>query len=286
MVLELLTNIFKLRQKPILMFFEAFLLTIIAVVFSNIIFSGSFISISILALITIGALPLFNNLYSFDSYLTSYNKTFFQRHKKIILLLFYFFIGVVFAFVIIYFFSSASVKESLFVVQFQELDKIGVIRDGITGNFSLGGEVNQFGLAFKTIFLNNLLVILSATVLSFFYGAGGLLLIAWNASILAAAIVRDVIFSFSMVNSSSLLAPFVGVFKSVVNFIGFIPHGFFEIAAYFLVSLGGAIFARDLFRGSFTTDFKWLIIRDFLYLVLVAFIFIILGALIEASYFL
>ncbi|MCK9293029.1 stage II sporulation protein M [archaeon] len=286
MVLELITNIYKLRQKPILMFFEAIILTLFSVFFSLLIFSGESVSFSILAFITIGALPLFNRLYAFDSYLTGYNKSFFKRHKKIILLLFYFFLGIIFAFVVIYFFSPATVKDSLFSVQFKELDKISSVRSGITGDVVSGSEFSQFGLAFKTILFNNLIVILSATLLSFFYGAGGLFLIAWNASILAAAIIKDVIFSFSTVNSSLFFAPFVGVFRSIVNFIGFIPHGFFEVAAYFIVSLAGAIFARDLFRGVFTTDFKSLVVKDFLYLFLLAIIFILIGALIEASYFL
>ncbi len=286
MVLELITNFQKLRHKPALMFIEAIVLTVLSVVFAVSLFPENYTSIAILAFLTIGALPLFNRLYSYDSYLSSYSQNIFLRHKRIIKLLFFFFLGVFVAFILVYFVAPANVQDKLLTSQFSELQGIDEIRESITGQATAHDvSGSKFKEVFYLIFKNNLLVVFTATVLSFFYGAGGLFLIAWNASILAAVLVKDIIISFSMASGSGLLTPLIGTYHSFISFLGFVPHGFFEVLAYFIVSVAGAVLARDLFRGMFTTDFRYRVIKDFIYLFIIAIICLIIGALIEACYF-
>jgi uncharacterized membrane protein SpoIIM required for sporulation len=283
MVLELITNTLKLRHKPYLMFFEAILLTIISIFFSISIFPGRYASIAILAFLTIGAIPLFNKLYSYDSYITNYKKHFFQRHKQIFILLFFFFLGILFTFVTSYFVLNENTSQHLFTAQFEELEKIAEIRNTITGNLTIN-ELNdsKFRSVFGLIFKNNFLVVLAAIILSFFYGAGGLFLIAWNASLLAVVIINYI---SSAVYGVGAAASLIGAKHGFLVFLGFVPHGFFEILAYFIASVAGAMFARDLFKDIFSTPFKWHAIRDFLYLFVFAIICLVIGALIEASYF-
>jgi len=283
MVLELITNTFKLRSKPYLMFFEAIVLTIFAIFFSNFIFPGKYLSVAILSFIIIGAVPLLHRVYSYDSYIVSYSKPFFTRHKQIFILLFFFFLGVVFTLVTAYFVLNENVSENLFTAQFEELEKVSDVRNSITGDFSLQTtSTNKFWSIFRLIFNNNLVVVFFAIILSFFYGAGGLFLIAWNASLLAVVIINYI---SNAVYHTGINAAIMGSTHGLVAFLGFIPHGLFEVLAYFVASVAGAIFARDLFKGIFKTSFKWHAIKDSIYLFLLAVACLVISALIEASYF-
>ncbi len=283
MVLELITNSFKLRYKPYLMFFEAIILTILSIFFAIKLFPGKFSSIALLAFLTIGALPLFNKLYSYDSYISNYSKPFFVRHKKIISLLLFFFVGILFTFVCASFVLGENTSNQIFSAQLEEIEKIDSLRSNITGNLVLDDVSNvKFREVFGIIFKNNLFVVFAAIILSFFYGAGGQFLIVWNASLLSTVIVNYI---SSIVVGTGFQATLHGAKHGLLSFIGFIPHGLFEVLAYFAAGLAGAIFARDLFKGIFSTPFKWHATKDFLYLFLFALICLLIGALIEASYF-
>ena len=268
-----------------MMFFEAFILTIISVIFSVLLFPKEFCSIGILAFITIGALPLFNKLYSYDSYIYSYNKSFFKRHEKIIKLLFYFFLGVFVSLVLVFFISGPTIQDKLFYTQNLEVENISEIRSDITGNF-IGSPNSNFQKAFSEISKNNLGVMFTAILLSFFYGAGGLFLIVWNASILSFVVIQDILMSFAAVSGHGVLSFLYGVLNSFINFLGYLPHGIFEFLAYFFASVAGAILARDLFKGVFTTEFAGRALKDFLLMILIALLSYFIGTLIEACYFL
>lgn len=283
MVLEFITNTYKLRQRPYLMFVEAVVLTLLSFFFANAIFSNEYVSVAILCFLTIGALSLFNKLYSYDSYIVNYSKNFFKRHKQIFVLLFYFFIGVVFSFIFLFFILNQNTSNNLFSAQYHELEKIAQVRSTITGDLFLDKESSSvFKEVFLIIFKNNFFVVLAAIILSFFYGAGGLFLIAWNASLLAVVLI-NYITSFSI--KAGIFNSFFILKHGFVGFLGFVPHGFFEILAYFVASVIGAIFARDLLKDIFSTPFKWHSIKDLLFLFLFAIVCLLIGALIEASYF-
>jgi uncharacterized membrane protein SpoIIM required for sporulation len=286
MVLELLINISKLRHRPIYIFIEAIFLTIISIIISFALFPENYTSIAILGFLTIGALPLFNNLYAYDSYLFNYNKSFFNRHKRIITLLFYFFLGVLITFIFAYFLFPSNISKEMLGAQFGEIDNISDIKASITGQ-TTGHNINSnnFWNVFNLIFKNNILVMITATLLSFFYGAGGLFLIVWNASILSAVLIRYILSAVSFAAGQGLWTPFIAIYHGFVAFLGFIPHGFFEVLAYFFVSVAGAMLARDLFKGVFTTDFKWFAIRDFFYMFLLAVFSLVIGAIIESLSF-
>jgi len=287
MVLELLINTDKLRHSPSLMFLDAVILTTMSIIFAIVLFPNNNTSIAALAFITIGAVPLFSKLYSRDSYISNFDKTFFQRHKTIICLLLWFFLGIFVTYLGAYFILPQGASANVFSSQAGEISGIAKIQASIgTGDLiGVSSEYSRFKEVFFLILINNLLVVLSATLLSFFYGAGGLFLISWNASILSLVIAKDIGISFAGVASGSA-SMFTGIWYTILNFFSYLPHGLPEIIAYFLVSVAGAMFARDLFRGIFTTDFKWVALLDFIYLFVLAAVFLAIGALIEASYFL
>jgi len=286
MVLELITNIQKIRHRASYIFLEAIIITIISIFFAYTLFPEKYVSTAIMGFITIGFVPIFNRLYSYSSYVYNYNKNFFQRHKRMMWLLFYFFMGVFVGFILVYFIAPSNVSNSILSSQFSEIHAISNLSNSLTGQVS-GSIVsgNNFWNVFFLIFKNNITVMSGAILLSFIYGAGGLLLIAWNASILSAVIIKDMIMSFAGLPSHSLWFVLVGLYHSLLTFISYLPHGFFEILSYFLASVAGAMLARDLFKGLFSTSFKWKAAGDFLLMFLFAVLFLVIGALIETYSF-
>jgi len=286
MVLELITNIQKIRHRASYIFLEAIIITIISIFFAYTLFPEKYVSTAIMGFITIGFVPIFNRLYSYSSYIYNYNKNFFQRHKRMMWFLFYFFMGVFVGFILVYFIAPSNVSNSILSSQFNEIHAISNLSNSLTGQVS-GSVVsgNNFWNVFSVIFKNNITVMSGAILLSFIYGAGGLLLIAWNASILSAVIIKDIIMSFAGLPSHSFWFILVGLYHSLLTFISYLPHGFFEILAYFIASVAGAMLARDLFKGLFSTSFKWKAAGDFLLMFFFSVIFLVIGALIETYSF-
>jgi hypothetical protein len=279
MVLELIIKSEKVRNAPLLMFLDAIILTLLAMLISIWMLPSQYISMAVLAFITIGAMPIFHTLYKKDSYLINYNKPFFQRHKSLILLMIFFFLGILAGYIMMYFVLPLNLQQSIYNIQFSEVGGIQQISGTITGNAT---NVNS---PFKIILKKNLLLMLIALILIFFYGAGGLFLIAWNASILATVIVKDIAISFYGTAISNIPQYFVALGKAVINFIGYLPHGIPEILGYLIISIASAIFANDLFKGVFSTEYKWKAILDIILLCAIAVGLLVIGAAIEASYF-
>lgn len=287
MVMEFIFNPAKISKNPSIIFFEAVFLSLISVLFAVFVFPKEYVSIGILAFITIGAIPVFAKLFSYSSYLFNYSESFFVRHKTLFLEITYFFLGIFTAFVFLFFLLGPTTKEVVFSTQLHEIEGVANLRQSITGQISetkLANE-NNFTKVFKIVLVNNLNVVLRAAVLSFFYGAGALFLIAWNASILATVISSDIFANAGLILSSPL-GIFNAILQSFINLLGYIPHGFPEMLAYFVISFAGAMFARDLMKGLFTTEFRWKVIVDLLFMISLSLFLLIIGALIEASYFL
>lgn len=285
MVLEFIYSTQRISRHPSIIFFEALILSVLAALLARFFFIPEHISFGILIFITIGFIPIFAKLFSYNSYLFNYSSNFFQRHKTIMLQLLYVFLGVFVAFTFIFFIVNTETREVMFSTQLSEIDKITHTRNTLTGQVS-GTQIKKesnFSNAFNLIFSNNLGVVIRAGLLSLFYGAGAIYLIAWNASILATAIANDILVNLGgVVGVSGMLE---GIGNALITLIGYIPHGLPEVLAYILISLAGAIFARALIKGLFFTEFRWVIIKDLILLVISAIALLLVGALIEASYF-
>jgi hypothetical protein len=369
MLLSFIYSPSKLYHKPVLLFFEAIFLTVISFLLSLFIFPKDYLSFGILMFLTIGSIPIFTKLFSYNSYLSNYQKPFFKRHSSLLGALGYFFLGVFVTYVVFFFLFSINynletynihdkivletetntntffyelvetnnnslkvylyqnnqpikqgtfsvgeyisfkgyefnktylitdldneivlsigngLRENIFFVQLKEQAGIATARSSLTGQIINTQKDSKFSQAFSLIFNNNFNVIIKATLMSFFYGAGALFLISWNASVLASVVASSIFVSMAPVISQGIKGFFIGIFHSLYLFLGYLPHGLPELLAYFLVSFAGAMFIRDLLKGLFKTEFKYKILKDLLFIFLLAFILLFLGALIEASYF-
>jgi uncharacterized membrane protein SpoIIM required for sporulation len=116
------------------------------------------------------------------------------------------------------------------------------------------------------IFANNIYVLIFTLLFSLIFGAGAIFILAWNASVIAAAV--------GIFTESKLSALPMGLARYLI-------HGIPEIAAYFVGAMAGgiisvAIIRRDMAKGKF-----WDILQDSLNLVILAVVILLFAALIE-----
>jgi uncharacterized membrane protein SpoIIM required for sporulation len=139
------------------------------------------------------------------------------------------------------------------------VQQYGVETSKITGSFSSADR-------FLAIFSNNIYVLIFTIVFSLIFGAGGIFILAWNASVIAAAIG---IYTKSQLNQLP-----IGLARYMI-------HGIPEIAAYFFGLVAGGILSIAIIKKDYKNDRFWDIIQDVLNLVIVAVIILVIAAAIE-----
>lgn len=136
---------------------------------------------------------------------------------------------------------------------------------GVTTANALTGQITSKD-RFFAIFSNNIYVLIFTLILSLIMGAGVIFILAWNASVIAAAI---------------------GIFaKSQIHHIPaglgrYLIHGLPEIAAYFIAALAGGILSIGLIRHGIKHEKFFDMIEDILLLILIAIGVLFIAALIE-----
>lgn len=175
----------------------------------------------------------------------------FSRQSETFVIYSAFFAGMVIALSLAFVVLPQNFVSELFNEQISQIGKINLILGGAT-----------FGDTFGKIVQNNLVVMAVAFVFALLFGIGAIFILAWNASVLAAAI--------GIVTKSS------GVTDALVTFL---PHGVFEIAAYFVAGIAGGIISVAISkRGS--KDFG-LVVGDMVVLMVLSVALVIVGAYIE-----
>lgn len=116
------------------------------------------------------------------------------------------------------------------------------------------------------IFTNNIYVLIFTLVFSLLFGAGVIFVLAWNASVIGAAI--------SIFSKSELSSLPVALFRYMI-------HGFPEIAAYFVAALAGGLVSVAVIKHEIGTEKFWDVLQDSLNLIIAAVIILFLAALIE-----
>jgi uncharacterized membrane protein SpoIIM required for sporulation len=116
------------------------------------------------------------------------------------------------------------------------------------------------------IFSNNIYVLIFTLVFSLIFGAGAIFILAWNASVIAAAI--------GIFADSRILYLPIGLMRYMI-------HGIPEIAAYFIGALAGGIVSFSVIKNEAKTEKFWIVLQDSLNLVIVAIILLFVAAMIE-----
>lgn len=191
-----------------------------------------------------------------------------KEHGKAIMTLTYLFLGFTIGFILVYVFMPADVVQNMFNIQ---LNTISVVQSGTpTGNFA-----SSFGM-YGEIIGNNMKILLFCVAFSFFYGAGAIFILGWNASVMAVAIgafIRN-----NMFNVNSVIDYFQVTGLGLAKYM---LHGIPEIVAYFIAALAGGIVSFTLVKHDYMNDKFKKVLKDVAVLIIISVAIVLLSGVIE-----
>lgn len=276
MVLESIIDPFNAKKHPAWLFFIGMAFAILSLLFGYWIFKDQ-ASMIIVFLTVILSVPL---MYATieeeeeEDWKINDERTLLKEHGKAIIFLSSLFLGFFVGFVLIYVFLPAGMVDNIFSVQMTTINQIN-------GVSPTGGFLDYSGVFFK-ILTNNAKVLLFSMFFAFFFGAGAIFILVWNASVIATAVgnyIRE---------GLSVAAAAVGFTGAALYFnlltlgiFRYITHGIFEIVAYFMGALAGGIISMSIVNHGLNSDKFRNVMYDTMLLVLIAFGLLVVGAFVE-----
>lgn len=235
-------------------------------------------SVLSIAFITIGSVPVFFRIFAHEERTEATKPknpaTFLGRHFHIIKAFAFFFIGVVIAYAFWYQNLPLDYKGDVFKEQEKNWSRIVSLSGQAQGTGILEScqgaikEKHFMKLAFSCIFANNAIVLAWSLLLSFFFGAGAIFLIAWNASVIGLVIGKEIELG--------------GLQAGILRGVGLLPHGMPEIVSYFIGAIAGGIVSATVAKKSFLKKEFETIALDVLAMVIISYVVLLAAALIEA----
>jgi len=266
MTLESIVNPFSAVDRPMHMFFAGFVYASLAVFLSAWIFRDS-ASLIMVFLTVFASMSVMYSTMKMEEDVTIRLKdevSILKRHGAVIKYLMLLFGGFVVAYSMWFLVLPDSLVAKLFESQ---LDTVMSINANI-----MGDVVNPSGMFFQ-IFLNNFKVLLFCLFFSFFYGAGAIFILTWNASVISAAVG-----SFIDSNIASGLHVVGAIPLAILRYA---IHGIPEIVAYFAAGLAGGIISVAMMNRDLETSKFRKIVLDVLDLCLIAILILVIAALLE-----
>lgn len=260
MVLESILNPKNAEDKPWHVMVISFAYTMIAAFFSQKLFPSQSSMLSI-ALITFLFIPFFQRLFIIEEKKEKFDmrKSLLQRHEKSIVVFSAFFFGVIAATSVLFiFFPSYSDVFSL---------QAGTI-NGFSGLAAGEGDFSKF-------LANNSKVMMLMFILSALWGAGAIMVLAWNASVIG-------VYAGMSMSSPANFGAFVYGFPIALGSIAI--HGVPEVLAYFIAGLAGGILSVGIIRENMGSMEFRRIFKDSLIFLTMAEILIIVAAGLEAVF--
>ena len=194
-------------------------------------------------------------------------------HSDAIYALMWLFLGFVVAFSFWYIFLQDSNLFNAQIETYCMINSPGNIEDCVT-KYDFTQKLTSTGAAtkemrFLSIIENNIYVMIFTLIFSLIFGAGAIFILAWNASVIAAAIGVFTKYTITEI-------PF-GIARYMI-------HGFPEIAAYFITALAGGIFGFGAIKNGIR-DRKFLrVVENVVILLFIAIIILIVAAVIEVYF--
>ncbi len=270
MVLENLISPKRAEKKPVNMFFIGFLYASVAMFLSLWIFRDQS-SLVMVFLTVMAALPLVYDTIKYEEK-KDLKKTkeylLLKEHSKALSFFIFLFLGTVISFSLWYILLPETIIDSVFNTQISTIKNINSNVFGIdivTSNYIAGSDL------FSQIFTNNLKVLLFSIFFSFFFGAGALFILIWNASVISTAIGNFFRVNISQYADSLGFVKAAGYFH-VFSFslLRYFIHGIPEILAYFVGGLAGGIISIAITKHDIgTKDFNKVLI-DSIDLIIIA----------------
>ncbi|HLD11241.1 MAG TPA: stage II sporulation protein M [Candidatus Nanoarchaeia archaeon] len=282
MVLESLIDPQTAKQKPLKLFLLGLLFSSMAVLFSLWVFKAQ-TSLIMVFLTVVVSVPL---MYATieeeeeEDWREDSEKTILVEHSKAILFLTCLFLGFVVSFSMWFIFLPQNTVNMMFNTQLATIESINsnVIKIMTAGTINYGLGLDTF----LSILSNNVKVLIFCVFFAFFFGAGSIFILTWNASVISAAMgtyFRNLLGNYAGFFGFNKVAVYLHIFS--LSLMRYMVHGVFEIVAYFIGGLAGGIISVGIINhGANTKKFKN-IMFDALVLLLIAVGLLLVGALVE-----
>lgn len=197
-----------------------------------------------------------------------------QEHKKAILAFLWLFLGFVIAFSFWYVVLGSQESFQAQIETYCVINRPQNVAECVKQYESaqvqaVTGSVTGKDRLFM-IFSNNIYVLIFTLIFSLAFGAGVMFILAWNASVIAAAI-GIYASAFSEAGASCLHA----------GLIRYMIHGIPEIGSYFIVALAGGLVSVAVIKHEAGTQKFWEVLHDSLNLIVLAIIVLFVAALVE-----
>ncbi len=274
MVLEALINPVKAEKKPWELFFLGFLYTCVAMFISIQIFESNAGLIAVF-LTVLACMPIFYATIKYEEKKDTLNfpeSLLLKEHTKALTSFVFMFLGIVGAFSIWYVLLPPVSAENIFSVQIITINSINGVSGGFVANTHMLSKV----------FLNNFKVLALCLLFSFFYGAGAIFILSWNASVISVAIgnfFRNTLGNYAHAVGFARVAAYFHV--GSLSLLRYLVHGIPEILAYFVGSLAGGIISVAVIRHDFNTKHFRTILLDALDLSIIAVVILFFASMIE-----
>lgn len=276
MVLESFITPSDARRNSWSLFFLGIIYSSIAILLSLIVFPSQASYFSIF-LTTLATAPLFVTLLkdeeSMQINLIENKIPVFRQHLNIISAFFFIFLGYTVSFSLWFTFLPETALGQVFNQQISDIVSI----QSITGNVV---SENVFNI----ILQNNFRVLFFILLFSFIYGAGSVLILCWNASVLGTAVGTFIRDKLSLVTGADYLSGIAIYFTNLPYGLGqYMLHGIFELLAYFLASLAGGLLSAAIVRKRYKSSNFLKLLKNTTILTTIAIITLLIAAVIEVS---
>jgi uncharacterized membrane protein SpoIIM required for sporulation len=258
-----------IEHRPYIAFIFGVLYTFIGY-FVALIFFKDYVSIAMLFLSTLLLVPSLVKLLEIEELKESIYgiRHFFTEHKDIVEAYVFLFIGVFVGYLMLGFIISPADYSSVFQSQRDFLIK----QQGLSGDLISNFMETPFKPSMNEVLgllTNNLLVCIILFVLSFFYGAGAIFLIVFNASVFASFVTFVIEY---MSQKASTAFAIIGVFS-----IHMIP----EVTGFLLAAIAGGVVSKALMRERIGGKGFRNVMQDAIVLLLASCVMIIIAAFLE-----
>ncbi len=196
-----------------------------------------------------------------------------KAHSDAILALMWLFLGFIIAFSLWYMVLQDTNLFNAQIETYCMINNPGNIADCVA-RYDFSQQITPTGAAtreirFLSIIENNVYVMIFTLIFSLIFGAGAIFVLAWNASVIAAAIS---IFTKYQIPQIPL-----GIARYMI-------HGFPEITAYFITALAGGIFGVGIIKNGVRNKRFLRVVENVVILLFVAIVILILAAVIEVYF--
>jgi uncharacterized membrane protein SpoIIM required for sporulation len=279
MVLESVITTEKAEKRPWELFFIGMLYASVAVFLSLWIFK-QYSSLVMIFLTVVASVPLmYTSLKSEEGKEINIatEKGILNEHRKLISFLIFLFLGFLVAFSLWYILLPADTVQNVFHIQVETISAINSrVGENIGGHCVSGTEI------FNKIFFNNIKVLLFCIFFAFFYGAGAIFILTWNASVIAAAVGTFVRNDIARIAGSVGFTKGWGYFNLFsAGLLRYLIHGIPEITAYFIGGIAGGIISFAMINHDFGSKRFKKVMIDALLLTVIAIGMLIIAGLVE-----